>query len=362
MDHRNSVRLAFILLVTFMMIGRTSLATTTFEKTFENSGIISYPSTNNTSKFMGVDQFSWDMMDVANIAALSGHGATAFRETAYMSQWSDSAFRSKMIQINQWAQQHSLKFILGAVGTQWNPPEGWSQMKADTMYNPTKRANWINTYADMIRQIQPYGVNPMNEPPVVADTSYAPSKTQDQFVLDYKDFVLECIDTWRTIKPDLVFLVEGSPFYDISSVLGSPRIDVSRPEVSVFYSLHYHYSYDNSNPHNLSYYDTAQVAYWDGNLTIARTALYNNFLYNDGVQAGIGTDVRMVFEEVGGNIKNPNVLVYEQDVFDFAKTHNIGVLWHSWGPSGTYGIGLLSNWTPTLNAMGEVWAQNMMKA
>jgi hypothetical protein len=70
----------------------------------------------------------------------------------------------------------------------------------------------------------------MNEPPVVADTSYASSKTQAQFINDYKNFIIECIDAWTKIKPDLVFIVEGSPFYDISSILQTPRIDQTRPK------------------------------------------------------------------------------------------------------------------------------------
>jgi hypothetical protein len=87
--------------------------------------------------------------------------------------------------------------------------------------------------------------------------------------------------------------------------------------------------------------------------------LFNNFFYNDGVKDALDLDLNIIFEEVGGNIKNPNVLSYQQDVFDFAEMYGIGVLWHSWGPAGTYGIGLLTDWTPTLNSMGNVWAQNM---
>jgi hypothetical protein len=347
-----------ILILTIMLatiLAEPSLGLVTTNKTIASSGSIIY----SIKRLMGVDQFSITSIDQTNINTMHQAGANAFRETAYIGDWSSSTFRSKMIQVNQWAKSQNMTFILGCTGTTWSPSEGFDQMLANAIYDPTARANWINTYGDMIRQIQPYGVNPMNEPPVVADTSYASSKTQTQFISDYKNFIISCIDAWTQIKPDLVFVVEGSPFYDISSILTNTRIDQSRPQTTIYYSIHYHYQYYNEDPRNLSYYDTTLVSYWTGDLSTARSALFNNFLSTDGIKKALDLGLNVIFEEIGGNIKNPNVLAYEQDVFDFAKTYGISVLWHSWGPSGNFGIGLLSDWTPTLNSMGKVWKSNL---
>jgi hypothetical protein len=316
-------------------------------------------SSTSNSVLMGVDQFDINSINENNIIALSQYGANTLKETVYFSDWTNTLFRNRLVEVSQWAEKYNMNLLIGCMGTTGTPVEGFDQMLADTIYNSAARANWISVYGDVIRQVQPYGVNPMNEPPVVADTSYASSKTQAQFINDYKNFIIECIDAWTKIKPDLVFIVEGSPFYDISSILQTPRIDQTRPQTTIYYSVHYHYSYFNEDPRNLSYYDTTLVSYWTGDLVTARNALFKNFLYTDGIKAALDLGLNVVFGEIGSNINNPNVLAFEQDVFDFAKANGIGVLWHSWGPSGRTGIGLLSDWAPTLNAMGKVWEANM---
>jgi hypothetical protein len=313
-----------------------------------------------SSRLMGVDQFDINYINENNMRAMSNYGANAFRETIYLSDWTNTLFRNRMVEVSQWATKYNMQMILGCMGTSHTPSEGFPQMLANAIYDPTARANWINTYGSIIRTIQPYGVNPINEVPVVADTSYGSYISQAQFIADYKGFIIECIDAWSQIKPGLVFVVEGSPFYDISSMLSYPRIDQSRPSTTIYYSVHYHYQYYNQNPYTtLSYYDTTLCSYWSGDLTTARSALFSNFLINDGIKKARDLGLNVIFEEIGANINNPNVLAFEQDVFDFAEIYDISVLWHSWGPSGSTGIGLLSNWTPTLNSMGTVWANNM---
>jgi hypothetical protein len=358
----HAVQIALLLTILAATFAQPSSGAVKTSNPIPSAGSIIY-STYTTNRLLGVDQFNIYSINQTNLNVMHQYGANAFRETAYMGDWTSSSYKTKIVQVNQWAKSLNMSFILGCTGTQWEPTEGFDQMLANAIYNSTARANWISIYGDMIRQIQPYGVNPMNEPPVIADTSYGSSVTQAQFIKDYKNFVIACIDAWTQIKPGLVFVVEGSPFYDIASILNSPRIDQSRPSTTIYYSTHYHYSYENVDPNTWGYKDDAQQGYWNAansaDLANAKTALYNNFLHNDGISTAISLGLNIIFEEVGGNIKNPNVLAFEQDLFDFAKAYNISVLWHSWGTSGTFGIGLLTDWTPKLNPMGTVWSQNM---
>jgi hypothetical protein len=315
--------------------------------------------TQTLTQMLGCD--IWDINNTqASIQALATCNANTFRLQVYISQWNTPANKAQIIDINAWAVAVGLKVIVGCFGTQWEPPEGWSQMKADAIYDAGDKATWLATYGDVIDTLQPYGVNCMNEPPIVADTSYSGGKTQVQFLVDYKNFILDCITDFTAYKADLVFVVENSPFYDMANLLDAPRIDTSTASL-IYYSLHYHYSYDNTDPYGWGYVDAPQRAYWSATtpaeLATAKALLYTDWLTDRNMQTVITAGCNICMDEVGGNILNPNMLSYLQDTFDFAAAYNIGLLTHHWGFADDNS--LTSDYTPTLTAMGTVWANNM---
>jgi hypothetical protein len=116
-----------------------------------------------------------------------------------------------------------------------------------------------------------------------------------------------------------------------------------------------------------------QVAYWNAKTSAdfanAKTLLYDRFLYAEGMQAALNAGYKVIFEECGAAFANPNVLIYMQDFYDFCKARNIGAIVMSLMPYPTYTVGMLdapnyvANGSPyptTLNALGQLWAKNML--
>lgn len=325
-------------------------------------GTIKYlPTTSETIIFRGINCLSVSESTSSNVALIKNSGGNAIRLLVYQGQIIDLTLLQNWKNVVEWARANNLAVIFTFQGTYGCAEyENW-QYKADTVYNVEGLADqWIEIYSNAIRELQPDWVDCMNEPPNLKYTDYYSSVSYTQFSNDYKSFILDCIDAFIAVKPDLKFIVESSPFWDLSYALTSPRIDESRPNLEIMYDVHNYYCYSNKNPNDLpdSYADKAHsAAYWNGDLTTARNLLFEYLLNSyPHIQTALDLGLEIYIGEAGVNMYNPNWDVFMDDMFDFCDIYNIGINWHSWFYSGLGGSeGMLNSDWETLNAVGEHW-------
>jgi len=327
---------------------------------------------------MGVDGPEWINFDEAQADILKNNNANAIRLGIYSNNWINNIpawtdpenplmnFQAKHKRIAEWLQQRGVRLIVCADGFEWNPPEGWVQMKADVIMNTDGKGDkWIADYGDVIVKLQPYGIHVMNEPEGVAGTTYEGTITQEQFFEAYRQFVIRAINTWRAIKPDLVAVVSGCPFYDLHPIAANPI-----PLPNIVYGFHRHYAHEDAP----WYPQPSDDAYWNATtpaeLQTAKALLYDELLNERGFQACLNAGLELCMIEVGAGNQANNAEVWMQDVYDFCKARNIGVLQHQFRPYPIYYSGILQEgtleqpsgiwWKPvTLNSMGQLWSRNM---
>jgi hypothetical protein len=305
--------------------------------------------TDLSTRLMGIFDFDqYTAFGNEQLAFIKAQGANTVQTHLYLDRWNSNAnlngtpYKTFYANFATWAHNNGLKYILCCDGISG----AINDSKYNAVYNSVAKTTWLNTYADMVSTLQPDGVNLMNEP------------FQTINVVDLKDWYADAIDTYLVEKGDLSFIVAGVPFWDPSGLLTTPRLDVTYSGNTFYYGTHLYYCLDGEQMEP-EVYDWADD-YWYGNLAAAKTEL-NTWILTRGVQACLNAGVNVIFDEFGcSNLAN-NYLSFEADVFDLADAYNIGVLWVGWwtAGSGFSSTGVLSNWTPTLNANGNLWASNM---
>ena len=145
------------------------------------------------------------------------------------------------------------------------------------------------------------------------------------------------------------------PFWDFSGIAANPI-----QESNVIYEYHFLYQSDGSYPPS---YQTDLLAYWNGQLSTAKSLLYTDFLNTNGIQLMLNEGFTVVFGETGTNLANPNAQQFMQDVFNFGDTYNVGIIQDMYRgySSTTFCMGLLNADCHTLNSMGQLWATNMAR-
>ena len=318
-------------------------------------GTISYH-----TKLMGVDHFWWGEINAGHFDLLKNCGANAWREHMRYADWRDDVpywkdpsltFRIQMKNFVRWGNERGIKFIVAAMALE-HLTENWTQMKADVIMNKDGIGDeWINGWGEVIAGLQPYAIDIMNEPMWVYGTTYESTMTQEQFFEAYRQFCIRTIRAWRQLKPDLVCIVGGCPFWDLKPLAANPI-----PEPNLLYAVHYYYAYHGTIP------DTAPApnkAYYEGRLSEAKTLLESFLLYNEGIKACEDAGLQLLMEETGTCPEAPNAFVFMQDMYDFCKAHNIGVTHHALVPYPKATAGLLNEDWVTLNDLGKLWHQNM---
>lgn len=271
------------------------------------------------------------------------------------SYWKNPAvtFRSRMQEMTQWASKRGIKIIIMTGGwDSWSPEPSWEQFQADIIMNKDNMGDrWINGWGEVIASLQPYAIDVMNEPMWIYGTTYQNTITQEQFFEAYRQFCMKTIDTWRTIKSDLVCIVNGCPFWDLKPIAANP---IPRP--NLIYAVHYYYACEGT----ISDTDTAaNKAYYEGRLSEARILLENFLLYDEGIKALKDADLQVLMEETGTCIEAPNWNVFMQDMYDFCAAYNIGVVHHALVPYPKCPPGILNEDWITLNDLGQLWYLNM---
>ena len=318
------------------------------------------------TKLMGVDHFWWGEINAGHFDLLKNCGANAWREHIWYSSWRDDTpywkdpsltFRIQMRNFVRWANERGIKFIIDTAGYDGTPPS-WRQFKADVIMNKDGMGDqWINGFGEIVRELQPYAIDVMNEPMWVYGTTYEATMTQEEFFEAYRQFCIKAIRAWRQIKPDLVCIVGGCPFWDLKPLAANPI-----PEPNLIYAVHYYYAFDGvTQPPE---YSKAGRAYWEGRFDEAKALLESFLLYDEGIKACEDAGLQLLMEETGtfsgrGVVPYDSNFVFMQDMYDICKAHNIGVLHHSLNPFPRASTGLLNeDWT-TLNDLGKLWHQNM---
>jgi hypothetical protein len=315
---------------------------------------------------MGAMDPDWERFSASDAALMQASGANTLKEFLYINWWQNNivsnldgttTYQAKTIQMVQWVHANGMKFWMECFGFDWNPPEGWDQMKAEVILNYNGMGDqWINGFGQIIQALHPDVVDVMNEPSDFAiGTTFANQYTNAQFFQAYEQFVTRAIDAWRAIEPNLVISVAPMPFWDFSSMAANPI-----PRANVIYDYHFTYNNDNIIPPS---YATDQLAYWNGQLSTAKSLLYTDFLGTSGIQLMLNEGLTVVFGETGANLANPNAAQFMQDVYNFGDTYNIGMIldiYRAYG-STTFGMGLLNSDYHTLNWMGQLWATNMAR-
>jgi len=212
---------------------------------------------------------------------------------------------------------------------------------------------WINDYVQVIQDLQPDGIEIMNEPPD-AELSGNPNLTFEA----WRNFCIRAATAYRNVKPDLLLFIDGCPFWDLNAWATAPL-----PFSNVYYAFHEHYGaggYEPSPPpdwDNFAWWN----AYWTGDLAQAKILLEDRFL-RGGLRALSDKGMRVQFTESGTSMEQPNWDAWLRDMYAIAAKYNANFLQHSMGgnPPDLSGI-LNDDWT-TLNAMGLIWAENMLQA
>jgi hypothetical protein len=306
-------------------------------------------------RLLGVNHCWWNNATESEFQLLADVGANAWLEDTNANNYNNPDWRVKIMLEKQWADDRGIRFIRGAYdnGVQLDENPQKDQLQADIIMNANGAGDrWISDFGNIIQFVQPYGIDVMNEPGVLAGTSYAAYMTEAEFFEAYRQFCIRCIDAWRLIKPDLVVIVHGQPFWDLHSIASNPI-----PRSNLLYSIHFYYAYGGY----LHEYSTDwEISYLGGDLTAAKTQLYNWLLYTEGVQNLLDAGLTPFFEELGSHINNPNALIFFQDVYDFAKIHNIGFTQCFFNEYPATPSAMIAEEDPaTLNSIGEFWAKNM---
>jgi len=166
--------------------------------------------------------------------------------------------------------------------------------------------------------------------------------------------------------PAVDILVEIVLKYTVSPLAANPI-----PLPNIRYGYHRHYAY--TDVLGTGYQEPADIAYWNATtpeaLETAKNLLYEELLIARGIQACLNAGLPVDMIEVGAGNQANNAEQWMQDVYDFCKARNIGVLHHTFRPYPKYPQGLLHQGSPeingiwgkpiTLNSMGQLWSRNM---
>lgn len=332
------------------------------ELTLSSYGSILY-STSDLVPITGVNCIADISAAPDNIELISNNGGNALRILLYKSQITNPVIFQRFKNIISWCKDNNVAIIIACSGD--FTPGSFNQQKADTVYNVNNlKTSWIELYSYAIQELQPDWVDCMNEPPaLVPYTDYTISN--QQFFEDYRGFVVDCIDAFISVKPDLKFCFESAPFWDLSYAFVSPRIDELRPNVEIIYDVHNYYNYENSDPSSWGYTGSEQpynLAYWEGRLDEAKSLLFSYLLDgNPHIRLAKNLGLSVYFGEAGLCSDNPNWQAFMDDMFEFSNLYGLGLNWHSWSyatsPRGEDGNwGMLNSDSLTLNAVGQYWA------
>jgi hypothetical protein len=284
-----------------------------------------------------------DINALVNLAASSG--ANSWREAmTYNSQ-----VNSYQVSLKSALDKAGIKLIIQTLAS------SAGSMSVQDEYNiinnvGSAQTDWINGWRSKIAQLQPYGIMVMNEPSNGGTYRTASSSQFDA----YRQFCINCINSWRQVKSDLVIVVNNYPFNDVfdSTSYGFAANPLSYS--NIYYGRHIYYAYDNLYP---PFYLPDQQAYWNGNTASGKQLLAN--LLQSESSALIAKGQKVIWDEWGANVNAPNAQAYVQDFISICREKGISCLFYDLVPSSYSPSGLLNSDYKTLNSVGQAWANSI---
>jgi len=220
---------------------------------------------------------------------------------------------------------------------------------ADVILNVDGQGDrWIANFAQIVSECQPDAVDVMNEPPSRGDSGN-PNLTFQA----YRDFVVKCCTAFRAAKPDVSLYVEGLPSWKLGIDTDGTGSWATKPLTEfndVTYEVHLYYDVGTINT------PFAQ-AYQAGNLTQAKTLLYDAILNDIGLQSLMSKGLPITWGEVGVESIYPHWDAFLKDMYSFAKQYNQGFIQHSLAPTPPEPRGILTSDWKQLNDVGLLWKQ-----
>lgn len=259
--------------------------------------------------------------------------------------------KNAMLKARVQAAGQGITFLMTGHGDITAPSETQSYVnKAAAIMNDGGAGDqWISDYVKIILELQPDGIEIMNEPPD-ASLGQHPQLTYAA----YKTFIQKAATAYRAAKPNIILLVDSCPFWDLHSLASDPM-----NLINVLYCMHLHYL-NPPPPATDPAYAFLNGYFTGGNLEAAKAEMETFIGTNEGLDACKAQGLPLLFSESGTRMDLPHWDSWLQNMFDIAKNnYGAGFLQHSFGANPPdFDAVLNSDWT-TLNAMGMVWDANM---
>jgi hypothetical protein len=284
------------------------------------------------------------------IGLLAGYGANVIRIHLYAQRYLDSlagngdqhaaAVRAACAR----GKQLGVKVILSSHALTY---DNSFQTQGNIIASPALQDQWITAFSQVIRDCNPDGIEIMNEPPDASLSGVAGST-----FAAFRAFCVRAIEAYKAINPDLIFFIDGCPFYKPGVWATNPL-----PYDNLSYVVHYHYM--GVDPPASWVEDYAVIhPYVIGDLATAKAALENFILNVEGVQSLINLGLSVTFTECGAVLTAPNAIAEITDLHNIALKIGAGFMQHAFHAYTTSdSMGMLNSDWKTLNALGQAWRE-----
>lgn len=186
---------------------------------------------------------------------------------------------------------------------------------------------YINWCKNVCTDVMPDVLQIMNE--VMGDDIY--STGTPQFWTNYIAFCNKYMATMAQIKPNLIFSVSGVPFWNLTEIALHTSEFVIPAGCKLLYSYHEYYSFSGTTPSPSGDY---QYSYWNGDFVTGKQGMYDKWINGQGWNAGGGgmkalwdKGQKVIFDEQGTCITNPNFGAWMKDAIEFCVANGVGFVY-----------------------------------
>jgi hypothetical protein len=272
------------------------------------------------------------------INLMKSAGATGIRIMLDRNPWINNdtsnilgvQYRDYIKELREWCSpQIKVMLDLAMDGSDFN-----STKKIQMMINPSLRLDWIKFGCDAVSHCHPDAICILDEPCNEADVDTG-SITEEQ----YRLFVEESIEAYRSIDPEITVFVFGVPFKYLFMFHDDPL-----PYENVVYALNFPYY---AGPDS----DAADL-YYRGLLEEGRAALYRNLDWKFGIMKGRDS---LCLTAGVREYKPDNWDALMRDVYEYCKANGIHFLQFAFSK---WKWSLLNTDYGSFNEIGRLWADN----
>jgi hypothetical protein len=274
-----------------------------------------------TGRLMGANSAGrWREISVGLFDMMKNSGANTYFFDTWLNVWNDIAYQTKVAQMRQWCKERGITFIVSICGTQWNPPEGWNQMRGNIIFNVNGAQDYYFSISkQMVTAWQPDIWHILDEP-IWEGTQW----DQTTFFNGYRQFCSLAMQELKPLKSDMKFMATSIPFWDMHPI-------VTNPIPNMDYYLYAFYYMQNFYPPS---WEQGLQAYWtattSSELANAKQIQWNKWLNEVGLQECFDKGLNIV--DFGGaycmNTINrgsiPNNVQYMKDYYEFCRTYKFG--------------------------------------